>query len=124
LEEPNPAFGSYLEKFKETHDLKTMGSSEIVSELKDLICDAVEKRINYKFNNKNTLLEAFTHRSFKDAYGLNDCYEKLEVLGDAILDYIVNSNLIKFTMFEKYNVKERREAKYITPEDFQPFDAH
>jgi len=35
------------------------------------------------------------------------CYEKLEVLGDSILDYIANSNLIKFTMFEKYNIQER-----------------
>jgi dsRNA-specific ribonuclease len=31
-------------------------------------------------------------------------YERLEVLGDAVLDYIANSNLIKFTILEKYNV--------------------
>lgn len=45
-------------------------------------------------------------------------------MGDAILDYIANSNLIKFTMFEKYNVNERLEKEYVTQEDFQPFDAH
>ena len=39
-----------------------------------------------------------------EAYSTGSCYEKLEVLGDSILDYIANSNLIKFTMFEKYNV--------------------
>jgi dsRNA-specific ribonuclease len=30
------------------------------------------------------------------------------VLGDAILDYIANSNLLRYTMFEKYNVEERK----------------
>lgn len=69
----------------------------------------VEKILNYKFNNKNLLLEALTHRSFKETHNLSGCYEKLEVLGDAILDYIANSNLLKYTMFERYNVQERRE---------------
>ena len=64
----------------------------------------IEKILGYEFQNKNLLLEAFTHRSFKEYYGLTTHYETLEVLGDAILDYIVNSNLIKYTILEKYNV--------------------
>ena len=52
------------------------------------------------------------------SYNIGICYEKLEVLGDAILDYIANSNLIKFTMFEKYNIQERIQEEYITNEDF------
>ena len=75
--------------------------------MKELVIEPVEKILGLKFKNKNILLEALTHRSFKETYGLSFCYEKLEVLGDAILDYIANSNLIKFTMFEKYNIKER-----------------
>ena len=39
-----------------------------------------------------------------DAFNTGSCYEKLEVLGDAVLDYVANSNLIKFTMYEKYNI--------------------
>jgi ribonuclease-3 len=89
-----------------------------------LVCEDVERILGYKFANKNLLLEALTHRQFKDTYNLGECYEKLEVLGDAILDYIANSNLIKYTMFEKYNIPERRRQKYITQEDFLPFDAH
>jgi len=27
-------------------------------------------------------------------------------------------------MFERYNLEERRQQKYIMPEDFKPFDAH
>ena len=64
----------------------------------------MEKILNFEFANKNLLLEALTHRSFKDTHSLSVCYEKLEVLGDAILDYVANANLIKFTMFEKYNI--------------------
>lgn len=40
------------------------------------------------------------------------------------MDYIANSNLIKYTILEKYNVEERLAQKYITEEDFQPLDAH
>lgn len=64
----------------------------------------MEKILNFEFANRNLLLEALTHRSFKDTHSLNSCYEKMEVLGDAILDYIANSNLIRYTMFEKYNI--------------------
>jgi dsRNA-specific ribonuclease len=53
-----------------------------------------------------------------DSYELGLCYEKLEVLGDSILDYVANSNLIKFTMFEKYNVEERLNREYIVAEEF------
>lgn len=59
-----------------------------------------------------------------EAYNLKVCYEKVEVLGDSILDYVANANLIKFTMFERYNLEERLAKEYITQEDFQPFDAH
>ena len=74
----------------------------------------VEKILNYKFKNKDYLLEAFTHPSFMEAYKTGTCYEKLEVLGDSILDYIANSNLIEYTMFEKYNVQERLKREFIT----------
>ena len=74
----------------------------------------VEKILNYEFQDKFRLLEAFTHKSFKEYYGTSTCYEKLEVLGDAILDYIANSNLIKYTILEKYNVEERLNQEYIT----------
>jgi hypothetical protein len=40
------------------------------------------------------------------------------VLGDAVLDYIANSNLIKYTILEKYNLKERLAQTHITEEDF------
>lgn len=117
-------FAQAIVSFQETVNLREMDSSTVREQLKTLVCSPVEKILNFQFANKNLLLEALTHRSFKETYGLAACYEKMEVLGDAILDYIANSNLIKFTMFEKYNIQERQDQIYITQEDFKPFDAH
>ena len=63
--------------------------------------------LDYQFKNPKLLLEALTHSSFKDQYHLDTCYEKLEVLGDALLDYIVNANLINYTLTDRYNLNER-----------------
>ncbi|CAF4395857.1 unnamed protein product, partial [Adineta steineri] len=49
---------------------------------------SVEKTINYKFNNKAYLIAAFTHPS-SFANRLTNCYERLEFLGDAVLDFLV-----------------------------------
>jgi dsRNA-specific ribonuclease len=58
--------------------------------------------LGYKFQDPYLLLEALTHKSGQLFYNLPRNYEKLELLGDAILDYLVNSNLLRFTLFEKY----------------------
>lgn len=117
-------FAQRLASFVEVNNMKEFDSVTLSEKMKELVIQPVETILDFKFKDKNLLLEALTHRSFKDTYGLNACYEKLEVLGDAILDYIANSNLIKYTIFEKYNIEERRNQKYITQEDFMPFDAH
>ncbi|XP_069576855.1 endoribonuclease Dicer [Brachyistius frenatus] len=51
-----------------------------------------EKKINYTFENKAYLLQAFTHASYH--YNtITDCYQRLEFLGDAILDYLITKHL-------------------------------
>ena len=52
----------------------------------------VEKLIGYNFTNKELLLEALTHVTYR---GLNThcSYERHEFLGDAVLDYIVSKRL-------------------------------
>lgn len=48
-----------------------------------------------------------THSSFKEKlifYNISD-YENLEIIGDAILDFLVNGNIIKFIQLEQYNIK-------------------
>ncbi|KAF3844364.1 hypothetical protein F7725_007527 [Dissostichus mawsoni] len=51
-----------------------------------------ERKINYTFQNKTYLLQAFTHASYH--YNtITDCYQRLEFLGDAILDYLITKHL-------------------------------
>ncbi|KAI1097702.1 hypothetical protein F4804DRAFT_326752 [Jackrogersella minutella] len=49
----------------------------------------LEELIGYSFHNKNLLIEAATHSSFILANATGSCMERLEFLGDAILDKIV-----------------------------------
>lgn len=51
----------------------------------------LEKKINYAFKNKNLLLEALTHKS----YNKNANNERLEFLGDAVLDLVIGEYLFK-----------------------------
>ena len=48
-------------------------------------------RLGYIFTHKPLLVEAFTHASFKRA--ATPCYQRLEFLGDAVLDYYVTTDL-------------------------------
>ena len=49
----------------------------------------LEKRLGYTFENKQLIIEALTHKSFKKPYN----NERLEFLGDAVLDLIVGEFL-------------------------------
>ena len=51
----------------------------------------LEKRLNYTFKNKQLIIEALTHKSDKKPYN----NERLEFLGDAVLDLIVGEYLFK-----------------------------
>jgi dsRNA-specific ribonuclease len=77
--------------------------------------------LGYNFKDPLILLEAMTHKSGQSYYKLQRNYEKLELLGDAILDYLANSNLLRFTLFERY-LKPSDEYRYS--EDFNCSDAH
>jgi ribonuclease III len=65
-----------------------------------------EKKLNLKFKNKDLLIQAFCHRSYlnenPDFYLSNN--ERLEFLGDAVLELVVTENL-----FEKYPKKSEGE---------------
>lgn len=51
--------------------------------------DELQQRLDYQFSNKNLIIEALTHKSFKKPYS----NERLEFLGDAVLDLIVGEYL-------------------------------
>ncbi len=54
---------------------------------------ALEKRIDYRFRNLKYLEQAFTHRSINSLPLTN--YERLEFLGDAVIDLIISEALMQ-----------------------------
>jgi ribonuclease-3 len=55
----------------------------------------LEKKIGYRFKNRELLLKALTHRSFAFEKDTKENYEVLEFLGDAVIGLIVSEELIK-----------------------------
>lgn len=53
-----------------------------------------EATIGYKFRHPVYLVQAFTHASYTDNT-ITDCYQRLEFLGDAILDYVITRYLFE-----------------------------
>ncbi|XP_049703708.2 endoribonuclease Dcr-2 isoform X2 [Helicoverpa armigera] len=56
--------------------------------------DDVEKILNYKFNDPSFLLEALSHPSYI-RNRLTRSYERMEFLGDAILDFLITSHIFE-----------------------------
>ncbi len=57
----------------------------------------LEKKLNLKFKNKNLLIQAFTHRSYLNEHPdfIVEHNERLEFLGDAVLELVVTEYLFK-----------------------------
>lgn len=53
-----------------------------------------ENRINYSFRSRDRLREALTHRSYTQANQAEPNYERLEFLGDALLELVVSEELL------------------------------
>mgnify|MGYP002855969635 CR=1 FL=1 len=64
----------------------------------------LEDGLGYTFNDKQILEEALCHSSFSHEYGLNYNNERLEFLGDSILNFIVTRSL--FRMYPDANEGE------------------
>jgi len=66
---------------------------------------ALQERLGYTFQNKELLIEALTHKSYKQPYN----NERLEFLGDAVLDLIVGEYLYKkFRNFDEGKLSKMR----------------
>lgn len=53
----------------------------------------IEAQLDYVFWNKGLLVEALTHASQQDPYEERGCYQRLEFLGDAVLDFLITRHL-------------------------------
>ena len=69
-----------------------------------------EETIGYTFKNKELLIQAFTHSSFVNEQKINkkEDYERLEFLGDAVLEMVSSAFL-----FKKYPDKKEGEMSKI-----------
>jgi len=65
---------------------------------------SLESKLGYTFKNKKLIIEALTHKSYKQPYN----NERLEFLGDAVLDLIVGEYL-----FNKFNTSDEGKLSKI-----------
>ena len=69
--------------------------------------ESLEEALNYRFKNKKLIIEALTHKSHKQPYD----NERIEFLGDAVLDLIVGESLFfKFPESDEGNLSKIRAA--------------
>ena len=57
-----------------------------------MMAERVEEILGYSFKERSFLLQALTHASYT-CNELTESYERLEFLGDAVLDYLVTAHL-------------------------------
>ena len=69
----------------------------------------LEKRINYKFKNKDLLVQSLTHKSFNK---INN-NEKIEFLGDRVLGLIISKKLLEIYPDEKEGILDKKYASLV-----------
>ena len=69
----------------------------------------LEKKINYKFKNKNLLVQSLTHKSFNK---INN-NEKIEFLGDRVLGLVVAKKLLEIYPEEKEGILDKKYASLV-----------
>ncbi|KAJ1382389.1 Ribonuclease III domain [Sesbania bispinosa] len=67
------------------------GSASYFSLSADVDIPSLERKLGHHFVHKGLLLQAFVHPSYSKHGG--GCYQRLEFLGDAVLDYLITSYL-------------------------------
>lgn len=76
--------------------------------------DELEKKLEYTFTNQKLLIEALTHKSYKQPYN----NERLEFLGDAVLDLIVGKFLFLTYPNNDEGILSKARASLVNEEGF------
>lgn len=88
------------------------------------LLDSFQRQINYKFQNIQLLKEALTHSSYANEQGLPSSNERLEFLGDAVLELIVSESLF----IERTDLREgeltRLRSKLVRKESLNNWAKH
>ncbi|KAM6579905.1 hypothetical protein CsatA_003679 [Cannabis sativa] len=77
---------------------------------------ALESSLGYQFLHRGLLLQAFIHPSYNKLGG--GCYQRLEFLGDAVLDYLITSYL--YSVYPELNPGQLTDlrSEYVNNEAF------
>ncbi len=81
---------------------------------------SLEKALDYKFKQANLITEALTHKSYKKPYN----NERLEFLGDAVLDLIVGEYLFSKFLNEDEGVLSKIRASLVNEKGFTRLAEH
>ena len=81
---------------------------------------AFEKEIGYTFNDKQLLVHALTHSSYANERGMDKtmCNERLEFLGDAIVDMVASDRLFKMMPSSQEGVLTKMRASVVCEQSF------
>ena len=69
----------------------------------------LEKKIDYKFKNKNLLIQCLTHKSFNKIKN----NEKIEFLGDRVLGLVIAKKLLEIYPEEKEGILDKKYASLV-----------
>lgn len=72
--------------------------------------DKLEKKIGYRFKDRSLIEQALTHSSYVNEHKINRCrdYERLEFLGDAVLEMVSSA-----VLYKKYPEKKEGELSKL-----------
>ncbi len=73
------------------------------------------KKLNIKTNNEKIYLQALTHTSYSNEHENCESYERLEFLGDAVLEVIISDYLFKEENLEE-GIMTKMRASYVCEE--------
>lgn len=76
----------------------------------------LEKQLNYFFKDKNLLKTALTHSSLSNEIG-GENYERLEFLGDAIIEFVVSDRIYKYNFLDSGSLTKLR-ASLVSTSNF------
>ena len=79
--------------------------------------NSLEKKLNYKFKNKKLLINAVTHKTYAfEAKTPLEYNERLEFLGDSILNFIISEKLYKINKYFSEGELTRHRSMYVNNE--------
>ncbi|KAF5182541.1 Dicer-like protein, partial [Thalictrum thalictroides] len=87
-----------------------MASNSYMSLFANIDISALENSLGYRFLHKGLLVQAFLHPSYNKHSG--GCYQRLEFLGDAVLDYLITSYL--FSVYPKLKPGQLTDLRSVT----------